>query len=364
MLTSDYRTLDTLAYIIYGFIILLLLYVMIAGREIKGARSWIELGPFGLQPAEFAKCATALALAKYLSSPWARADYWNTKLIAGALVAFPMALIVLQGDAGTALIFTAFGLALYRERIIPNWVMILGFLLAALFIITLAIPFNLIRYYLVIPIISIALLYILLQKRRSVWLILGTCIVAGMLILYIGAVSIIFEHLEPHQKNRIMVLLDEDIDPRGREERYNLHHSQIAIGSGGLLGKGFRQGTQTKFNYVPEQSTDFIFCTIGEEYGFLGSFLTIGLFTLLLYRLLLIAERQRDKFVRIYAYSVAGIIFLHFAINIAMTIGLFPVVGIPLPFLSYGGSSLWGFTILLFILIKLDSHRDQQMIRQ
>jgi rod shape determining protein RodA len=234
-----------------------------------------------------------------------------------------------------------------------------------LFVLSLFIPADKIVPYLIIPVLLVVLSTILLNSKRSYQSVIFTLIIAATLIVYIISAKYIFDNvLKKHQRERIMVLIDPDIDPAGQDIRYNLKHSKIAIGSGGFFGKGFMQGTQTKLKYVPEQTTDFIFCTVGEEYGWVGSLLLIGIYLLLLNRLLFLAERQKDKFARIYGYSVASIIFFHFMINLSMTMGLFPVVGIPLPFLSYGGSSLWAFTLLLFIFLKLDAHREEQMIRK
>jgi rod shape determining protein RodA len=258
-----------------------------------------------------------------------------------------------------------FSLVLYREGLIPNWVLGAVISIIALFVVSLFVRAEDLLTFVIIPILSITLLLIIFSRKRTYQSVALNLIAAGLLILYVISVEFIFNNvLEAHQKNRVLVLIDDEIDPEGRKERYNLKHSLVAIGSGGLTGKGFLQGTQTKLNYVPEQSTDFIFCTVGEEYGWLGSLIIVGLFLTLMYRLIDLAERQKDKFARVFGYSVASIIFFHFGINIAMTIGLFPVVGIPLPFVSYGGSSLWGFTILLFIFLKLDAHRENQMERK
>lgn len=365
ILAVDYRSYETFAYVILGIVIVLLVLVKFTAREINGARSWIEIGGFRLQPSEFAKFTTALALAKYMSSPTFRLDQLKDKAIACGIVGLPALLIVWQGDAGSALVFSAFAFVLYREGIIPHWILLAGISFVSLFVLSLYLKEDeKVLYYLIIPALTLTLLALLILKRnrKNIALVLSVCI---LVVGFILGAKFIFENvLQDHQKNRIMVLLDPEVDPDARDERYNLHHSLLAIGSGDVWGKGFREGTQTKLKYVPEQSTDFIFCTVGEEYGWIGGFFIVGLFTSLLYRIVLIAERQRDKFVRIYAYSVAGIIFFHFTLNISMTTGLFPVIGIPLPFISYGGSSLWSFTILLFILLKLDAHRDAQVDRQ
>lgn len=362
IMSFDFRTYETFAYLVYGGVLLLLALVLVLGTEVNNSRSWIDLGGgIRLQPSEFAKFATALALAKYLSAPNIKPKSNETYFAVGLILALPVGFILLQGDAGSALVFSSLLFVLYREQVLPHWILFGGILMASLFVLALSIS-ELI--YLVLPILSITLLVILLnynKNRRVVFVTLG---LALSLVVYVYSVKFIFDNvLKPHQQDRIMVLIDPEVDRSGTGVRWNLKQSKIAIGSGGLWGKGFLQGTQTKLDYVPEQSTDFIFCTVGEEHGWIGSSLVILLFMALLYRIILIAERQRDSFGRVYGYAVASIIFFHFAINIAMTIGLFPVVGIPLPFISYGGSSLWSFTILLFILLKLDAHREQQMLR-
>lgn len=365
IMNLDYRSYEMFAYLFYGGILLSLLIVMVFAREINGARSWIEVAGFRLQPSEFAKFATALALARYMTMPQFKPKQLMPKLIAGLIVVIPAGLIILQHDVGSALVFGTFALVLYRENALPTWILLGGFLALALFII----PLSLQReedmvYYLYVPILSITLFIILFMRDKSPSKV-GAILLIGLAIcLYTWSVRSIFDNfLEPHQKNRILILVDPDIDEKGLKERYNLNQSLIAIGSGGFWGKGYLEGTQTELGYVPEQSTDFIFCTVGEEHGWKGSLFIIALFMALLYRLIVMAERQKDKFARIYGYAVASVIFLHFAINIGMAIGLFPVIGIPLPFISYGGSSLWGFTILLFIFIKLDANRDRQMER-
>ena len=287
---------------------------MVFAREINGARSWIEIGGFRLQPSEFAKFVTGLALAKYMTLPQFRSRLLFPKLMAGAIVALPGALIILQGDAGSALVFGAFAFVLYRENVLPGWILFGGFAAAALFIL----PLSLQReedmiFYLFVPILSITLFTILLSKDKSPVRVSAILMIGLAICLYTWSVRLIFDNfLEPHQKNRILILVDPNIDEKGRNERYNLNQSLIAIGSGGFSGKGFLEGTQTELGYVPEQSTDFIFCTVGEERGWLGSLITIGLFMTLLFRLIIMAERQKDKFARIYGYSVASVIFLAF----------------------------------------------------
>lgn len=349
VLVIDGKFFDAFAYVVYGVSIASLIGVLIFGHEVAGSKSWFRFGSFGIQPAEFAKFATALALAKYLSTVGIKFSDMRTKITSAVMIVTPMLLILLENETGVALVFTAFVLVLYREGL-SGGLLLLGVLAAALFVLALVLP----KMTLVIALGIIAVLILLLFRNKT--LILP---IAGIFVLSAGivfSVDYVFHNvLEPHQKKRIEVLLGHDTDLKGAG--YNLNQSLIAIGSGGFAGKGYLQGTQTKFDFVPEQSTDFIFCTVGEEWGFLGSAGVIFLFMFLLFRILVIAERQKSNFTRIYAYGVASIIFFHFVVNIGMTIGLMPVIGIPLPFFSYGGSSLWAFTILLFILIKLDSYR-------
>lgn len=350
ILIIDAKFFSTFSYVIYFLIIAMLIGVLLFGKEIAGSKSWFQIGSFSIQPAEFAKFATVLALAKFLSKMDLNLNKLSTKAIAIAIIFTPAVLILLQHDTGSAMVFTALILVLYREGLSGN-ILLLGLFVAILFILALLINKFILIGLLAANSILIFYLYKGLRKKL-VWIVGIFILTAG----YVYSVDYAFENiLESHHKKRINVLIGKDTDIRGAG--YNIHQSKIAIGSGGFAGKGFLKGTQTKFDFVPEQSTDFIFCTVGEEWGFLGSFVIIILFLALLTRLVLIAERQRSKFSRIYGYGVASIIFFHFAVNIGMTIGLFPVIGIPLPFISYGGSSLWGFTILLFIFIKQDSAR-------
>lgn len=354
VLLLDPKFFSQTSYIIYGIFILMLISVLIIGSETKGAKSWFGIGDFGIQPSEFAKGATALALAKTLSSVTADFKKWKTRISAITIIMIPMLLILLQNDTGSALVFCSFVFVLFREGM-SSYILIIGATCILLFVLALLVnQYILIAIYLII----IACAYIILRKRirkLNIWIFICTFIGASLFTL---AVDFVFENiLEPHQKDRIEVLLGKKEDFKG--VGYNVNQSKIAIGSGGVVGKGFLNGTQTKFNFVPEQDTDFIFCTIGEEWGFIGSSLTIILFIVLCTKLIKMAERQRSKFARIYGYSVASIIFFHFFVNIGMTIGLLPVIGIPLPFISYGGSSLWAFTFLLFIFIKQDALRQE-----
>lgn len=350
MLMIDGKFYPAFAYPIYGTVILTLILVLLFGREVAGSKSWFEVGSFRIQPAEFAKFAANLALAKYLSTLTVNMEDLKTKLIAGAIIGLPAILILLQNDTGSALVYGAFLLVLYREGL-PGNLLVLGIISIVVFIITLL--FDVPTMLVVLAITGVIAYFFSNRKRNDIILIVGAFMLfAGMSY----SVNYVVEKvLEPHQRNRINVLLGKEDDPHG--VGYNVAQSKIAIGSGGFSGKGFLNGTQTKYDFVPEQSTDFIFCTVGEEWGFLGSAVVIALFLALMIRIIFVAERQRSPFTRIYGYGVFAILFFHFAVNIGMTIGLAPVIGIPLPFFSYGGSSLWGFTLLLFIFIKLDAYR-------
>jgi rod shape determining protein RodA len=335
----------------------MLLLVPIIGKEVGGNKAWIGIGSFGVQPSEFAKFATALVVAKLIGSIGFKIDNLKNQLILFALIGAPMILILLQKDTGTALVFTVFLVVFFREGMSP-FIILLGLAFGLIFVLTLLVD-N--QYYLYIAIAALLALAILMGRKKFKRIALLS-VGALSIILVIESVDYIVTNvLKPHQQNRIKALINPDADPLGFG--WNVTQSKIAIGSGGLLGKGFLEGTQTKYDFVPEQSTDFIFCTIGEEHGWIGSLFTIALFMALLLRVVFLAERQKNKFARVYGYSVACILFFHFAVNIGMTIGLFPVIGIPLPFFSYGGSSLWGFTILLFIFLKLDAHRMQVLQR-
>jgi len=355
IVSVDFKFYNSFAYIIYGFIIVLLISVLLFGKEVAGAKSWFDLGLFQFQPSEFSKFATALVVAKYLDNPSVKLTKIKNLFVLVLLVGLPMGLILLQPDTGTALVFMGFIIVFYREGLSSLFI-ILGLAGVAIFIMTLLIP----QVYLFVGIVILGAL-IIGFGARNIKRIAITVLAMGVIAGTIKSVDfVINDVLKPHQQNRIKVLFNPDIDPLGAG--WNVTQSKIAIGSGGLAGKGFLAGTQTKFDFVPEQSTDFIFCTIGEEHGWMGSLLLISLFTILLIRVINIAERQKSRFTRVYGYSVASIIFIHFMVNIGMTIGLFPVIGIPLPFFSYGGSSLWAFTVLLFILLKLDAHRMQILV--
>ncbi|MGC9342954.1 MAG: rod shape-determining protein RodA [Bacteroidales bacterium] len=408
ILFIDSRFYEFFGYFIYGFAILLLIGVLLIGKEINGAKSWIVLGGFQIQPSEFAKPAAALALAKYLSGHNIDVRKIKTLFVSGIFIFTPSLLILLQPDTGSALVYFAFILPLYREGFSVNILLamlalvvifllvllldlfiVLGIIIAAGFIaygimtrsikntgiallvfvisgvlvygIRSATSLNIGNYLLLVITAGIsALIYgiSLLANRLSKSLIVLSIIVIASIYSY--SVDYAFHHLlSDYQQRRVNILLGFESDLQGAG--YNVNQSKIAIGSGGFSGKGFLQGTQTKLHFVPEQSTDFIFCTVGEEWGFLGSVMVVLLFVALLLRLLQLAERQRHRFSRIFGYSILSVFFIHFFVNIAMTIGLFPVIGIPLPFFSYGGSSLWAFTIMLFIFLRLDAGRMEYL---
>lgn len=357
LLVVDYKAYDTLAYALYFGMIALLLVTMVVARPIAGSRSWLELGPVRLQPAEFAKFTTALAASRFMASINLRYQNWRDQLMLAGITLLPPLLIVASNESGQALVFGALLLAYFREGMSP----LILLLLAAggvILLMALLVP----KLWLVAG-FTLMLLTVLGLNRRvlrhhlllalGVWLV-----VIGMVI----GVDFFYNNvLQRHQRQRIEILLNPSSDPLGKG--WNVTQSKIAIGSGGLLGKGFLQGTQTKFDFVPEQSTDFIFCTIGEEFGWMGSLVVLGMYLTLLWRIVYVAERQKSVFGRTYGYCVACVLFFHITVNVGMTIGLAPVVGIPLPFFSYGGSSLWSFTILLFTLLALDAYRKQDLVR-
>ena len=351
ILMFDAKFFPAFAWVIYGGVMIILVGVLFFGSEINASKSWFKIGTFAIQPAEFAKFATSLALARYIVEVKSRSLDLKTRLKPLALIALPMGLIFLQNDTGTALVFSAFVLVLFREGYISGLWLTFGLIAIFLFILTLVV-----NQYIMIGILAVLTLVgvvIFRKRKRETLQLLG---LFAILSVYIFSVDYAFEHfLQPHQQLRSEVLLNEDVDLKGAG--YNLNQSKIAIGSGGFWGKGYLKGTQTKFNFVPEQGTDFIFCTIGEEWGFVGSLVLISIYLLFMGRLVVLAERQRSAFSRVFGYSIASILFFHFLINIGMTIGLVPVIGIPLPFFSYGGSSLWGFTLMIFTFLKLDSKR-------
>lgn len=350
ILVIDGKFYAAFSYPIYIVIMLILVVVLVIARDVQGARSWIEIGSFKLQPSEFAKFATSMALAKYLSTLGIRMEDMKTKIYAALLILLPMAMVLLQNDTGSALVFISFIFVLYREGLSQN-VLIFGFFTGVLFVLSLMVPNSI----LLAIIYGLGFLSWLLMRKtwKNFVAILIITLLCSTVVLSVDYAYT--RLLQPHQRERIEVLLGKRSDPKGAG--YNVNQSLIAIGSGGLTGKGFLQGTQTKYDFVPEQSTDFIFCTVGEEWGFAGTTVVLLLFLGLLYRIVFIAERQRSTYTRIYAYGVASVLFFHLMINVGMAIGLAPVIGIPLPFFSYGGSSLWSYTVLLFVLIKLDSYR-------
>jgi rod shape determining protein RodA len=418
MLLIDAKLYNIFAYLIYAGAMFLLILTIFVAPDIKGSRSWLVLGPVSFQPAELAKMATALALAKFMSSYNYKLKKWKDLLPLGMIIFTPFVLILLQNETGTALVFVAFLLMVYREGM-NGIVLLLGTFAIFLFVVVIRysmIPIQVDRGSLGIVLamgvlILVQIAYAIFfgkNQKEATFLFLGTLAIAVISIMinqwialnfnYVALFTVIascfywaileitnrfrkywflilftlgsllfcfssdylFEKvLEPHQRIRIKVLLSMEDDLTGAG--YNVNQSKIAIGSGGFWGKGFLNGTQTKLKYVPEQDTDFIFCTVGEEHGFWGSTLVLFVYWLLLMRLLRIAERQRESFNRVYAYCVASIFFFHLTINVGMVLGIMPVIGIPLPFFSYGGSSLWGFTVLLFLLLRLDAARLERM---
>ncbi|HOW10808.1 MAG TPA: rod shape-determining protein RodA [Bacteroidales bacterium] len=405
----DSRFYTFFAWFVYGFVILLLMLVLVLGKEINGARSWFQIGPLSLQPSEFAKAGTALALASYLNSRKLDLNRFRAFVISTGIIILPAILVAIQPDMGSALVYFSLFIVLFREGMSP-YIFISGFIMLILFFFT--ILFN--NLYLTVALIGIAFILAWLASRKWTIVLAGlgifiassavvylfnriiaksleddqilfiALVLSGLaygiyffnkkavsvMVIYIFLLgSLVFVNsvdfaftriLKPHQKERVEIMLGIKSDPHGTG--YNVNQSIISIGSGGFAGKGYLKGTQTKFKFVPAQSTDFIFCTIGEEWGFLGSFFIISLYVVLLFRLIILAEKQRSMFSKVYGYAVASVLFVHFFINIGMAIGIVPVIGIPLPFLSYGGSSLWGFTILLFIFLRLDASRAEYLI--
>ena len=347
LLLIESRIYQYFAYHIYVVCLLIMIAVLFVGTEISGAKAWIKIGGFSIQPTEFAKCATALALAKFLNEGKTVSQRRNLWFLASIFLLIPIAITIAQHDAGSALVFLSFIILFYREGLNQDFIIVA---LAAALLAIVTLMFN--------EVYSLALLlttYLILWffNRRNKKRILRYSILLGVGIVLIFAVNLAYEHvLEPHQQQRIESLFGRTSDPSGID--FNITQSKIAIGSGRFFGKGFGNGTQTKYNFVPEQSTDFVFCGIGEEFGFMGSLLIFGLFGYLIFRIITLSEKQRNPFVKYYGYGIASVIFFHFVVNIGMTIGLVPVIGIPLPFISYGGSSLLSFTTMLFIFIKLN----------
>jgi len=350
ILALDFRIFEGISPFVYLTSLVMGGLVLVLGREVNGARAWFEIGSFRLQPAEFMKLGTCLMVAYYFSNTDVAISKIKSKIIVGMLLLVPVALIFLQHDTGSALVYASFIFVLYREGLSVNYLVFGGL---AILVVVLTLIFN--EWATSISVAVLLAIYVFLSRKKWRSFLQGM-LVAGPALALIFSVNYAFENiLETHQRQRINVLLGKVEDFKGAG--YNVHQSLIAIGSGGFFGKGFLQGTQTKFDFVPEQSTDFIFCTIGEEYGFWGSSLLLTLYALLLIRIIQMAERQTSRFGRVYGYGVASILFFHVFVNIGMAIGLLPVIGIPLPFISYGGSSMFSFTILLGILIRFDSGR-------
>lgn len=350
VLTLDAKIYEKYAFIFYGASILLLAGLFVFGKTIKGQTNWYSFGGFGLQPSEFAKIATSLMVAKFLSDAQISLKNTNHQFIAFGIILLPVGLIMMQPDAGSAMIFAALIIAIYREGL-PGWYLWTGFLAIVLFIASLLIKWQFVLLFVLI--IMLTAFFMTKRNRRNP--ILYTMIFM-VIAIFTYSTDFVYENvLEPHQKDRINVLFGKEVN--NQAEGYNLNQSLIAIGSGGWTGKGYLEGTQTKGKFVPEQHTDYIFTTVGEEWGFAGGITVIALFVALLLRILYVAERQKSAFSRTYGYCVAAILFMHFFVNIAMLINLFPTIGVPLPFFSYGGSSLFAFTIMLFIFIKLDANK-------
>lgn len=349
ILLIDSGIIQHYAYFFYLFCLFLMILVLFIGAEINGAKSWIKIGSFSIQPTEFMKVATALALAKFMQEGKTESQRRNVWIVQFALIFIPVIVALLQHDAGSALVFFSFIILFYREGFSAEF-LVLGIIAAILAFITL--KFN--ETY-SLALITAVFIGFMIANRTKKKKMRRNVIVYVACIVFVFSVNFLYEHgFEPHQKQRIDTILGKTSDPLGAD--FNLNQSKIAIGSGGLFGKGYLKGTQTKLNFVPEQSTDFIFCAIGEEWGFFGTLVVFGLFGALIFRILKLSEKQRNPFVRYYGYGIAGIIAFHFFINIGMTTGLLPIIGIPLPFISYGGSSLWAFTIMLFCFIKLNDN--------
>lgn len=354
ILLIDAKFFNAFSMWIYVAVLFSLFAVLVYGKATKGATSWIDLGAgIKFQPSEFAKMATALALAGYLDRLDVDLQKRKDQIVSAILVLIPMALVLLQNDTGSAIVFVSFIFVLYREGFPgTGWVMVAGVVAILLFVFTLLWSQK-VMYIILGALLVLTLTYYLITKKKGIMKMLA---VFTVMFVFVFSVDYAFNKvLQEHQRNRILVLLGQLDDPKG--VGYNVHQSKIAIGSGGFAGKGFLQGTQTKYDFVPEQHTDFIFCTVGEEGGFLGTAVVVLLYVSLLIRIILLSERQRSTFSRVYGYCIAGIFFVHFTINIGMAIGLLPVIGIPLPFLSYGGSSMLAFTMMLAIFVKQDANR-------
>ena len=350
LLFLDAKIFERFSLVFYIIGIVLLLGLFVFGVTKKGQTNWYQFGSFGFQPSEFVKTGTALLLAKYLTFSQINLKNFQHQLIAFAIIGLPILLILMQPDAGSAMIFLSLIFVLYREGL-PGWYLVAG--ISAIILFFLALLLN--PLYILGGVFLLMTIHYLNNKKitRNIFIYLFIyLVIAG----FTYSVNHVYNKvLEPHQKDRIDVLIGEEVDMK--REGYNLNQSMIAIGSGGLIGKGYLEGTQTKGGFVPEQHTDYIFTTVGEEWGFVGSLFIIALFVGLIVRLIYLAERQKTKFSRVYGYCVAAILFIHFFVNTSMVIGIFPTIGVPLPFFSYGGSGLWGFTILLFIFLKMDANK-------
>ncbi|MEN9345388.1 MAG: hypothetical protein RLZZ60_857 [Bacteroidota bacterium] len=382
ILLTDYKFFNFSAYGIYVVIIGLLMVLLATGSFNKGAQAWFKIGSFKLQPSEFAKYATALALSKFLGTFDIKFEGRRNIMIALGIIGFPMLLTLLQNDTGSALVFTCFILVLFREGL-SGWWLVLVMYMVTLFVLTILLPS--ISIIISIAVLSVLIVYLARKKQQLFWLAIIVFVSSSV---YILSLDYVFARiLKPHQQQRILVTLNQDVDEyyvkksqsfsifkfkkaevtdkkeSKRDYSYNVRQSKISIGAGRWLGNGFNNGTQTKAKLVPEQHTDFIFCTVGEEYGFLGSTLFVLFYLLLIGRIFYLAERQKNEFSRVFGYSTASILFFHFFINIGMAIGLLPVIGIPLPFMSYGGSSLISFSMLLFTFLKLDANRVNEISR-
>ncbi|MBO9729301.1 MAG: rod shape-determining protein RodA [Chitinophaga sp.] len=354
---TDSKFFTATANLAYAGGLLLLLLVLGIGKDVKGSHSWLVIGGFQFQPAELTKLCTNLALAKYLSSQETDFNKLRSRLIAAAIALIPAGIIILQDETGLALVYFSFFLVMYREGL-PGVLLVIAFSGIVLVLSALLVERNIL--FGIFTVITALVIYFsrreIKRKRARLVLILGVYAFCGLFVMFV--VPFVFTKvLKDYQVRRIEVMLGKENDPKAT---YNTRQSMIAIGSGGFWGKGYLKGTQTRYDFVPEQSTDFIFCTIGEDFGFFGSVIFLAIYVALLFRIIFVAERQRSTFTRVYAYGVASIIFFHLAINIAMTIGLAPVIGIPLPLVSYGGSSLMTFTMMIFILLRLDA--DRQMV--
>lgn len=351
ILAIEAKFFEKFSIIIFVISLISLAGLFVAGKVISGQRCWYAIGSFTLQPSEFAKAATALALAKYLSDVQVNLKDMNRQIQALLLVFLPVMLILPQPDPGSALIYSAFILVLFREGL-PAWYIWTGFIAIIVFVLTL--KFN--NPYIIIGITSIVLAINYFKSRLVDRNIIASIILLVIISSFSFSVNYVFHNVfKQHHRDRFNILLGKEVDMKG--VGYNTNQSEIAIGSGGWFGKGYLEGTQTKGGFVPEQHTDYIFTTVGEEWGFVGSIFVVGLFVTLILRIINLAERQKTKFSRVYGYCVAAILFIHFFVNIGMVVGVFPTIGVPLPFFSYGGSGLWGFTILLFVFLKLDANK-------